>query len=310
MESRKIFKSGKGSYILTLPKSWIQKNGLKEGDLVHIEELSGKLVILARKATKSAYVDLQDLSFDKTVRRIVAYYLANYDILKLKVNTDEQRRAVAFAADMLVGVEIMEDTREEMELMMHLIRPEIEVEKILEKLSNICLSMLSDFMKMSLENSDRKIASSITFRENEVDRFYLFVIRIAGNSKFFRSFARIVERIADHIEIMTEALLKLNKNYEELSILRDVYEIFKNSVTSFIRLDTEMAEETLEKAIEMNKNILNLQMNLLRYSKEEIIHLKTIFDGMNRILAYSSDIAESVIDREIEERINPLNFSK
>jgi hypothetical protein len=119
-----------------------------------------------------------------------------------------------------------------------------------------------------------------------------------------------VERIADHIEIMTEALLKLNKNYEELSILRDVYEIFKNSVTSFIRLDTEMAEETLEKAIEMNKNVLNLQMNLLRYSKEEIIHLKTIFDGMNRILAYSSDIAESVIDREIEERINPLNFSK
>jgi phosphate uptake regulator len=125
-----------------------------------------------------------DLSFDKTVRRVVAYYLANYDILKLKVNTDEQKRAVAFAADMLVGMEIMEDTGEEMELTMHLIRPEIEVEKILEKLSNICLSMLSDFMKMSLENFDRKIASSITFRENEVDRFYLFVIRIARNSSF------------------------------------------------------------------------------------------------------------------------------
>lgn len=31
METRKIFRAGRGSYILTLPKEWIRKNGLKEG---------------------------------------------------------------------------------------------------------------------------------------------------------------------------------------------------------------------------------------------------------------------------------------
>jgi len=304
METRKIFKSGKGSYILTLPKTWVMNNGLKEGDTVHVEEMREKLVVVAKRAAKSAYVDLGDLSFDKTVRRVVAYYLANYDVLRLKVNTDEQRRAVALAADMLVGMEIMEDTGGEMELMTHLVRPEIEVEKILEKLSNVCLSMLFDFVKMSSENFDRKIAGSIAFRENEVDRFYLFVLRIAGNSKFFRAFARTVERIADHVELMTEALMNLNRHYEDFLICEKVYEILREAVMAFLKLDVRMAENTIEKVKEARKSIAELQENLLKYSKEEIILLKTIFDSLNRILAYSSDIAESVVDREIEERAN------
>ncbi len=303
MEQRRIFKSGKGSYILTLPKKWVQKNKLKEGDLVYIEEIGEKLTILSKKTqSRNLYVDLQNLSFEKTVRRIVAYYLANYDVLRLRVNNDEQRRAVAFAADMLVGMEIMEDTGDEMELVVHLASSEIDINKMMEKLTNICLSMLSDFIKISSEYFDRKLASSISFREDEVDRFHLFVLRISGNLKFFRAFARTIERVADHIEVMTEAIMKLNKNYEELSIFREIYSILKDSVTSFIKLDSEMAEEVLEKAKKLEEDILKLQFNLLKYSKEEVITLKTIFDSMARILAYSTDIAELVIDREVEER--------
>lgn len=302
MEQRKIFKSGKGSYILTLPKQWVHKNGLKEGQSVYIEELEDKLVVhLKRKKTRTANIDLGDLSFDKVVRRIIAYYLANYDVLRLKVNTDEQRRAVAFAADMLIGMEIMEDTGEEMELIVHL-QSDIEIDKMLEKLGNVCLCMFSDFIRISSENLDRRIASSIAFRENEVDRFCLFILRIAENFKFFRSFARIVERIADHIEIMSEAFLKLNKKYDELSICGSLYEILRESITSFIKLDIDLAEDVLERVNLLKKDILSLQANLLKYSKEEIIYLKTIFEGLSRILAYSSDIAESVIDRVIAEK--------
>ena len=36
LESRKIFFSGKSSYLLTLPKRWVEENGLKSGDKVLI----------------------------------------------------------------------------------------------------------------------------------------------------------------------------------------------------------------------------------------------------------------------------------
>jgi len=69
---------------------------------------------------------------------------------------------------------------------------------------------------------------------------------------------------------------------------------------AFLKLDIEMAENVLEKVAGLKGRISNLQERLLNYSKSEIIALKTIIDGMERILAYSSDIAELVIDRSVE----------
>lgn len=302
MEPRKIFKSGKGSYILTLPKDWIHKNGLKDGDYLYLE-ISGEKIVLFSKETvkKTAFLNLNNLNFERVLRRIVAYYLANYDVIRMKVNTEDQRRAVAFASDLLIGMEVMEDTGDEMELMAHLDPTKINLDEMVERISKVALSMLADFIKLSSEKFDKKIASSIAFREGEVDRLYLLILRLAGDQRFFRSFVRHVERISDHVENMTEAILKLGKCYKELSSLNEIYEVFKQSLMAFMKVEIEMAEEVLDKIANLKKEFTKLQEELLKYPKEEMLYLKTVFDSTLRILAYSSDIAESTIDRSIAE---------
>ncbi|MEM0214890.1 MAG: phosphate uptake regulator PhoU [Archaeoglobaceae archaeon] len=302
MEPRKIFKSGKGSYILTLPKDWVLKNGLKDGDYLYLDYSGEKIIILPKETgKKTSFLDLNDLSFDRVLRRIVAHYLANYDVIRVKVNTEEQRRALAFASDLLIGMEVMEDTGDEMELMAHLDPSKINLNEMVERISKVALSMLSDFIKLSSEKFDRKIASSIAFREGEVDRLYLLILRLAGDQRFFRSFVRHVERISDHVENMTEAMLKLGKCYKEFSALKEVYEVLKQSLMAFMKIEIEMAEEVLDKIADLKKEFAKLQEELLKYPKEEMIYLKTIFDSTIRILAYSSDIAEATIDRSIAE---------
>ncbi|MEG9193907.1 MAG: phosphate uptake regulator PhoU [Candidatus Methanoglobus sp.] len=301
MEPRKIFRSGKGSYILTLPKEWIRKKGLKEGDVLYLETSDEHILILARHhRNKKALLDLGNSNFEEVVRRIIAYYLANYDMLRVKVHSDEQRRAIAFASDILIGMEIMEDTGDEMELMVYLDSSRIDVEELIGRIANVCISMLSDFVKLSFGEFDRSVVSSIIIREGEVDRLCFLILRIAGNLKFHRSFARIMERIADHIDHMAEAILNLGKSYDELSIGKDVLEILKLSSMAFQKSEIEMAEEVLQKAAKLKGKIINLQEKIINYSKSEIIALKTILDGMERILAYSCDIAEIVIDRSVE----------
>ena len=49
VEKRKIQKTGSSSYIVTLPKEWIDSMGLKSGDYVLIYEHEGKLVITPPK---------------------------------------------------------------------------------------------------------------------------------------------------------------------------------------------------------------------------------------------------------------------
>uniref|UniRef100_A0A7C3UIA3 Phosphate uptake regulator PhoU n=1 Tax=Geoglobus ahangari TaxID=113653 RepID=A0A7C3UIA3_9EURY len=301
METRKIFRSGRGSYILTLPKEWIRKNGLREGDVLHLEVSDDCIMILPKyNRNKKAFVDLEGLSFEGVVRRIVAYYLANYDTVRLKVQSDEQRRAIAFVSEMLIGMEIMEDTGSEVELIVYLDPYKINLDETIGRISKVCISMFSDLVKISTEKFDRSIASSIIVRESEVDRLCFLILRLAGNLKFHRSFARSIERIADHIEAMTEATMILGKSYCELSIGNEILNVLKQSSMAFLKLDIEMAENVLEKVAGLKGRISNLQERLLNYSKSEIIALKTIIDGMERILAYSSDIAELVIDRSVE----------
>jgi len=301
METRKIFRSGRGSYILTLPKEWIRKNGLREGDVLHLEVSDDCIMILPKyNRNKKAFVDLEGLSFEGVVRRIVAYYLANYDTVRLKVQSDEQRRAIAFVSEMLIGMEIMEDTGSEVELIVYLDPYKINLDETIGRISKVCISMFSDLVKISTEKFDRNIASSIIVRESEVDRLCFLILRLAGNLKFHRSFARSIERIADHIEAMTEATMILGKSYCELSIGNEILNVLKQSSMAFLKLDIEMAENVLEKVAGLKGRISNLQERLLNYSKSEIIALKTIIDGMERILAYSSDIAELVIDRSVE----------
>ncbi|MDW7990262.1 MAG: phosphate uptake regulator PhoU [Archaeoglobaceae archaeon] len=294
MEARKIFKSGKGSYILTLPKNWISNLGLKNGDYVYLEVEKEKIIINAKeKKSKKATISCDTLGFDSILRRIIAYYLAGYDVLRLKINKEEQRRAIAFASDLLIGAEIIEDLGNELELLVQLNPEKLNLDEILEKLFRICHGMLSDFVRC-LFNFKKELISSIIFREDEVDRLVFLILRLTDNV-FLRAFSKTLERIADHIEIMAESLLVLGKKYE-FDIAEEVPEIFKSSCMSFLKKDINLADEILEKIEIMQKHLLSFQNKLLNFNKEEILHIKTIFDSFHRILAYSSDIAENTIN--------------
>ena len=46
MDFRRIIAFGKSSHVVSLPKSWLNENKLKKGDLVYLEQDFDKLVII------------------------------------------------------------------------------------------------------------------------------------------------------------------------------------------------------------------------------------------------------------------------
>lgn len=312
---RKIFKSGKGSYILTLPKKWIMENGLKEGDSVYLDIKNNRLLLSPQKKEKPEKVGLiddRDLNFNQILRRIIAYYLAGYNSLKVKTFSDEQRRAVAFASDMLIGVEIMEDLGDVVTLEIYLDSRRINLNEIVERMNRVCLSMLSDFGKM-IKSFRKEIGSSIIVRENEIDKLYFLTLRLVNNAVWenlneneileivnYRTFARALERTADHIDAMAESLINLGKAYPEFcDIVEKCEELFRISTNSFLKRDISTAEEVLNNAEIFINHIIALYSKILQYEKEEILNLKTILDGLQRVIGYSSDIAEVTINASV-----------
>lgn len=302
MEARRIFKSGRGSYILTLPKGWIQNLGLREGEYVYLKIEGDKIIIsLREKGSKKAEFFCENLSFDAVVRRMVAHYLAGVDVIRIKITNEEQRRAIAFASDLLIGAEVLEDLGNEIEVFIQIDPEKLNLEDISEKLFRVCHGMLSDLVDC-LFNFRRELISSIISREDEVDRLHFLILRLAKEKVFLRTFARTLERVADHIELIAESILNLGKGLE-LKFAEEVPDVLKSACMSFLKKDPKFAEEVLERMESLRKHLISQQIKLMDFKKEEIILVKTILDGFQRILAYSSDIAETAINLAVFEEV-------
>ncbi|RLI82007.1 hypothetical protein DRP07_06075 [Archaeoglobales archaeon] len=320
-EARKIFSSGKGSFLLTLPKNWVAENGLKSGDVVLLDIGRDKITIYPERGErekKVARIDYEGSTLDSLIRRIISYYLAGYDSMNVKIYNDEQRNAISIASEILIGFEIMEDLGEEIRIEVFLDLNRLKPEDILEKTSRICQSMFSDFCRAFTE-FDKYICSTIIARENETDKLHFLILRLLklasdypdvkkslrleGKTMEFQTVVRALERVADHAAKIAESLLMLQKPVPELCELVDFSgDMLKTAVISFFKADAELAEEVLQSCDDFFKNEEDFYGYILSKELKEALLLKTIIDSLFRILGYSSDIAEAAINLGVKEQ--------
>src|SRR3989338_222548 len=95
MESRKIISFGSSSFVISLPKAWVNENKLKKGDLVHIDDKKSELLVYPSVMKKDEepkqtviLTDDKDLDYIRT--KIVSSYLNGYGLIDIKGSRMEQ----------------------------------------------------------------------------------------------------------------------------------------------------------------------------------------------------------------------------
>jgi len=314
LEPRKIFRSGGSSYIVTLPKNWVEKNGLKAGDSILMDIGKERITILAEKAEKhlkEAKIKV-DGSADTLLRRIISYYLAGYESIFVEIE-GEQRKACMLATEMLVGAEILEDYGDRIRIEVFLDESRFKTKDLLEKMANICISMLEDFSKL-VGDFNASLSSSILSREYEVDRLYFLILRqlktavrysdVASSLELtnreilgMRMVIKTLERIADHATLMTESVNELAKSVPWIreSVL-DTLSLFRTAITSYHKGSADIADQVFEISRSVKDKIGEVE---IKGEVREVLNLKTILDGLMRIAGYSEDIAEIAINLSV-----------
>ncbi|WP_457550792.1 PhoU domain-containing protein [Archaeoglobus sp.] len=316
IENRKIYLSGGNSYIVTLPKKWVEINGLKAGDYISMEVSDSTIVLRAKdseKAKKAVTLDSKDLCHDCLIRRIVAYYLAGYDSVRIKVYNEEHRRAVSLASDMLIGAEIIEDLGKEIVLEIFIDPNRFSIDRIVERIGNMCVTMLSDF-KQLLNSLDGYIHSSILMRESEIDRLHFLALRLLKSELSgkpedlleYRTIVRALERISDHCVKMSDSLMRVKMKLPKLIEFVEICEnILKLTMKSYHKRSSDLADEVINEVeifYSMEEKYSNILFELLedfwrkKESIEKSANLRIILDSLNRVAGYCSDIAEAVIN--------------
>ena len=340
MEVRKIQVTGGSTYIVSLPKNWVEEVGLKRGSMVTIvenEDLS--LMIRPREVRgeerpRRAVITVSEgVTPESLVRRVVSSYLVGYNIIQVRNPNKrlgmEQRHAVKeFTRRKLVGTEILSDLPNELTLQVLLSYSELSVNDALRRMSIIASSMHRDAVStLSAENPP--LAREVVSMDDEVDRFSFYIIRLlkaavsdghvlrevglgsARECLGYRLITKSVERMADHaVDIATNSLsLTMASLGDEITgqigaLSDSALSVFEGAVEHLFERDYGAADEVMERAGGIRGMEAAVIQRIVKSAvPEDVPALRLIVESILRTAEYGSDIAETVLNMTIMSEI-------
>jgi phosphate uptake regulator len=330
---RKVQLTGKSTYIVSLPKRWVDKVNLKKGDTITIVEQQDKSLLLfpksVKRSEKNSEISISISSKDKLsriIREIISYYLVGFN--RIRITTNEQRiqleqrsKIKGFVRRLLVGTEIIADSKKHMTLQVLLNYPELSVTDALRRISIIAVSMHKDVIA-ALKDMNYELAEEVVVTDDEVDRFSFYIIRqlkaAVQDEKIineiglstprdclgYRLISKSVERVGDHAVSIARNILKIKMSvdYKTFIALKEMSDhatlSFEDSINALYTKDYNLADEVVERKKQIEcyeekviKMILNQQFDAKTTSD-----LRLIVESVKRTAEYSSDIAEIVLN--------------
>ncbi|MCC7577010.1 MAG: phosphate uptake regulator PhoU [Methanomethylovorans sp.] len=324
-EQRKIQLTGGSTYIVSLPIKWIRDCGLNPGDPLtliprsdHTLLLSADLNIGNKKLESTMEISSGD-TLEDNFRVLVSHYLAGYDIIRLVSDKGFQAHERKFFKDVtrqrLIGIEVIEESRNEIILQSLMNYRELPLEKALQNMYRLITSMLGDVI-LALKHQDLELARDIANRDNEVDRFYLLTVRqlkvAVEDPKLaerigierprqclgYRLVTKILERIGDHVERISQQIIIMDSNVPE-----------KDPVFAMGALAQKVFADSFRALEEKDINYSNKVINYARKFEDHTAmrteqgasgctseYIGSIVQSFRRISEYSADIAEMSIN--------------
>jgi phosphate uptake regulator len=190
---RTVQSTGRGSFIMSLPKKWALEVGIEKGSQIALKIMEDmSLVLISRKMeqkrnekseiSKEYFIKVNQRSDTKSVcRRLTSLYETGAELIHLNFEDLENRKEIKKAVtdlsrNLLLGTEIVEETAEEMSLQVLINHPELPIEKAISRMANLAISAHRDSI-VALRNFEQAKLSYIYQRKLDVERLNLYVVR-------------------------------------------------------------------------------------------------------------------------------------
>lgn len=298
---RKIQLTGRNTYIVSLPHSWISRNNIEKGQGVNIAENDDGtlLVSLNQKDKDLGSVTLtSSKNSPNTMRNLVSAYVSGCGKIVLKgenISTiaEEARRVLS-------GVEITDESNNELVLRI-LTFDDLNVDGIIKREFNVTNSMFTIVANRLNGSDDSEV--EISRKEDDVDRLHLLLLRqvCLGTSSLRSVLFRVmisksIEKMSDHLEELYLSGKEIGKNEELSKLVLVAQNLFSLSYDCFANSKIESPEYTQTRN-EFLKLVSSFEEGLKKKKdKSEILALQSLLEKCIKLLRYSEDIVESSVD--------------
>ncbi|OYT49197.1 hypothetical protein B6U79_02310 [Candidatus Bathyarchaeota archaeon ex4484_231] len=191
---RKVQFTGRGSYIISLPKEWAKEVGIERGSEIAFKvQENSTLLLIPRKIVeeekeahkpqlKEYWIHIQpEDSAESVCRKIISLYVVNAGIIHVRFKNRESvakfRNAInGLVKETLLGAEIIDETSNEVTIQVLVDHPEFPVEKAVRRMAILALSANQAAVSALGDGNLDKIRE-VAESKNDVGRLNLYVIR-------------------------------------------------------------------------------------------------------------------------------------
>lgn len=329
MYVRRVQLSGGSTLIVSLPKEWVDSVNLKKLDEVFlIPQVDNSLVIVPKKQKIEEGIVMIDNESTavQVFREYVSWYLAGCELIKFHLQ-NAKHNIIQEVKEMirryLIGVEIIEESSIEISTQVLPTHTNMPLKKALERMGSITSSMQKETL-VALEDEDADLARSIVERDDEVDRFYHFIVRqlniALSNYSVLNTIepptkqsclgymlaSKSIERSADHAVLIAKSIIANEKSH--IKVPKRVIDfgvnanmIFEDSLKSMLGLDYVLANQVLTKAFKVLSEVDPTELHSLKSLNTSLLS-RTALESLKRIIEYSADISEIVVNLYVQKK--------
>lgn len=330
IETRKVQKTGGSSFIVSLPKEWIEKHRIQPKDSIGIlAQPDGNLLITPQidtekivKTKEFIVDDIKDGNF--LFRLLIGAYIMGFSKIIIKSGKKFEpyiRDCITHFTQIAIGPEIVEESNNFI-LIKDLVNPrEMPFEKTIRRMYILVQIMHEDAIK-ALETGDKNLAEEVIKRDNDVDRLHWLVGRQSHivlrdiilcqklgitleQASDFHSMSKILERIGDHAVKIAINVLKIDYKHIDKELLMEIssasklsLDLLERSLDAWLQKNIAIANENIE-AIE---NLISTTEKISFDSSsntESSIAIGYVIESIRRTGEYSGDISEIIINNLI-----------
>lgn len=320
MEYRKLISFGKSSYVVSMPKSWVNQNKLKKGDMIYLEEKDQDLMLSSRDMNKVANdkeitINVNGKSIRRLQREIISAYIKDYKtIILVGDEIKDKAKELQEKIQNLMALEVMEQTSKKIVAKDFLDMNTISIFNLIRKIDVIIRAMIDDCENAFVDDK----YDNIHHRDQDVNRLSFLIFRAVefglGNSSFMYKkhnltnqnllylwwFTFNLEAVADDVKRIARIMvqIKLDKKQQERfsKLLAETKNGYLNVMKGFHNQDVEVAHNVIETKDKVVKEIDNFYEDNKKTENIGLIveKLKSMFVNMHNLgrVVYQYDFTE------------------
>jgi phosphate uptake regulator len=334
MEGRKLQLAGGSTYLVSLPKRWVQGAGLKAGDTVFLETTRDGSVSIRphagerAEARRKIFNVREEESRDHLVRKLVGAYVGGFGLIEVRFpssNAAFTRRVAREFCRLVIGPEVIEETKNSLVIQDLSDATDLSIDKCLRRMQLTVRAMLEDSVN-ALRNADASLAHDVELRGQDVNRLYWMIAKqyhltqshpvhngSNGANGSSNSTAAVTGYllIARHLERIGRHAMRIAASYPTLAaeksldpkLIKEIDEarqslvaLLDKAFSALVTRNIVLANEAIDARLVHQKLIDALTHRVATKRGEELLALGNVVDSLGRAAVYTSEIAEQGID--------------